>query len=428
MGIAIDGTRARRGLYRIALLLATIFATSPPSAGADVLLDWNATMARTLADLPPFPAARLAAITQLAVFEAVNAITAEYEPYLAAGVAMVRRPAASLDAAAATAASAVLTHYAPENGGPLRAALAESLAAIADGQAKTEGIALGRAAAAAMIARRAADGAALPEFYSPDPPAAGRWQATPSCAGAGGRGAFYHWRKVAPFAVPAVAAFRPGPPPALHTAAYTRDFEEVRRVGRIDSALRQQDRSDVARFYAITSPVTWANAAARQIAGGRGYSPTGHARALALLNMAISDAAVAVFDVKYHYNTWRPETAIRSADRDDNPHTAADLSFAPAIVAPCFPSYPSAHAALSAAAREVLERLYGGASEDITLANPGLGLALHYTDLEHLVHDIDDARVYGGIHFRFDQDAGGTLGRNIAAYVVQHQLRVAPGR
>ena len=161
------------------------------------------------------------------------------------------------------------------------------------------------------------------------------------------------------------------------------------------------------------------------MAGPLGESLTANARALALVNMAVSDASVASFAAKYHYTFWRPETAIHAGDVDGNNKTSADPFYVPYIVAPCFPGYPSNHASLSNAAREVLESLYGADGHDITFSSAAVpGVTLHYTTFEAITHDIDDARIYGGIHFRFDQEAGGLLGRRVGAYIYQHNLRV----
>jgi hypothetical protein len=393
---------------------------TPPAAHADVVLDWNATTLSTLSTQSPFAAARFAAITQLAVFEAVNAITRDYDSYLGT----IAAPAdASPEAAAAAAAHGVLRAYFPGRSVELDAALVLSLAAIPDGPGKAAGVEVGVAAATAMLARRANDGSAVPQFYVPGPTDPGQWQRTPVCPAGGG--AFLHWRNVAPFGVPAIEQFRLGPPPALNSGRYAKDFAEVKAVGAIDSVLRPQDRADVARLFGLgLTPAAWANSAARQIAAARGHSLSENARALALLNMALSDGTVAAFDTKYHYNFWRPETAIRAASLDDNEKTDENPAFEPFVFTPCFPGYPSAHASVSYAASEVLERLYGPSGHDISLSSPVVpGVTLHYTAFKRIVEDIDDARVFGGIHFRFDQEEGAHQGKSVGAYVYTHNLR-----
>ena len=417
---------------RMSVTLAALLVCSPIAARADVVLDWNAIAVSTVVSQgqSPYAQSRFMAITQLAVFEAVNAITRDYTPYLGTVVA----PAgASADAAAVAAAYRVLKNYFPLAAASLDAAYAASLAAIPNGSAKSGGIATGEAAAAQMIARRLNDGASPPQFYAPASTDPGVWQLTPSCPAAGGVG--FQWQYITPFGVPSapgsqawIARFAPGPPPALTSRRYAKDYNELKRVGGVASDLteRPQDRADVARFYATSSPAFVFNLAARQVATAEGSSLSKNARALALLNMASNDSLVASFWAKYHYKLWRPETAIFEGNLDGNARTDADTTFVPYILTPCFPSYPSNHASGSNSAAEILRRIYGAGGHAITMANPAVqGLTFHYTRFNQITDDIDDARVYGGIHFRFDQEAGADLGRDIAAYVYKHNLRRA---
>ena len=156
-----------------------------------------------------------------------------------------------------------------------------------------------------------------------------------------------------------------------------------------------------------------------------GWSLSRNARAFALLTMAISDALVSSHDTKYHYVFWRPITAIHGADTDGNALTERDDAWTPLITTPCFPSYQSAHATGSNAARRIAERLFGGeGARSIVVSNPAVpGITFHYTRFSEITHDIDDARVYGGIHFRFDQEAGARLGKSVADYILKTQLR-----
>jgi hypothetical protein len=413
----------------ISITLVALLACSPIAAGADVVLDWNAIGVSTSVSQgqSPFAQARFMAIVQLAVFEAVNAITGDYEPYLGTVVA----PAgASADAAAVAAAYTVLKNYFPL--APiLDPAYAASLAVIPDGSAKSGGIATGQAAAAQMIALRLGDGSSPPQFYLPASIDPGVWQLTPSCPAAGGVG--FQWQNMTPFGVPSapgsqawIAQFAPGAPPALTSERYARDYNEVKKVGNVSSGLteRSQDRADVARFYAVSSPSLVFNLAARQVAAAKGSSLSENARALALLNMASNDSLVASFWTKYHYKVWRPETAIFEGNLDGNAKTDADPTFVPYILTPCFPSYPSNHGSASNSAAEILRRVYGAGGHAITMVNSAVpGLTFHYTSFNQITDDISDARVYGGIHFRFDQDAGADLGRDVATYVYKHNLR-----
>lgn len=406
------------------MTITTVLVFSWGIARADAVLDWNAIMQATVVAQPPFPQARFAAITQLAVFEAVNAITRYHKPYLGT---MAASADASAEAAAVAAAHTVLKNYFPGNALTLDAARASSLAAIPDGSAKRSGITIGETAAAAVIALRSDDGSAPPAFYMPSSSDAGQWQSTPSCPAAGG--AFFHWRNLKLFGLRSADQFQLDEPPALNSTKYARDYNEVKAAGGTNSTSRPQDRSDVARFYGAISPVGVWNPVARQLSIAAGNSLSENAHSLALLSMAMSDAAVATFDTKYKYNFWRPETAIRTGWMDDSEVTEADPSFTPLIITPCFPSYPSAHATLSNTAREILERLYRPRRHSLILSNPAVpGITLKYSKLKEITADIDDARVYGGVHFRFEQEAGADLGRRVGEYFYKHIIGSArPG-
>ena len=342
--------------------LATLIAAAcllfvAVTARADAVLDWNVIAVNTAIanGQNPFAQARFAAIVQLAVFESVNAITDEYHPYLGT---IVAPPGASPGAAAIQAAYRVLSTYFPASASTLDADLASSMAAIPDGQAKTDGIATGEAAALAMIALRANDGSSPPQFKTPGPPVPGEWQATPSCPIVNGVavGIAFEWQNVTPFGVPRASEFLLDPPPALTSQKYAKAYNEVMTVGSIDSTERPQDRADVVLFYAASSPTLVFNQAVQQVAQERWHSLSENARALAVVNMAINDSLVASFFNKYYYNFWRPETAIHAGDTDGNRKTDPDPNFVPFVTTPCFPSYPSNHGSGSNGAAEVLKR------------------------------------------------------------------------
>jgi hypothetical protein len=421
-------------MRRLTIAASLCVVLTPAAARADAVLEWNqiAVNAAIQTNQSPFAQARFAAIVQLAVFSAVNAITGDYEPYIDT---ISAAPGASADAAAVAAAYRVLTtHFGsnPTVQAMLDSARTASLAAIPDGPAKNAGMETGEAAASAIMALRASDGSSPAQFYTVPPAAPGEWRATPSCPLVGGVqvGSFLHWRNVAPFGVQSVAAFMPPPPPALTSNEYAKAYDEVKTVGSMGSTERPPDRRDVASFYALSSPTYIFNSIARQFAQAQGSSLSENARSLALINMATSDALVASFFAKYEYKYWRPETAIRAGDTDGNRKTDPDPAFAPFITTPCFPSYPSNHASGSNAAAEMLRRLYGAAGFAVELSSPNpalAGIVLQYSQLRDVVSDISDARVYGGIHFRFDQDAGERLGREVATDVYKNNLRPAHG-
>ena len=417
---------ATKRTFGVCMLMATLLF-GPAVAKADAVLDWNLIAVNTSVanGQNPFAQARYAAIVQLAVFEAVNAITGDYQPYLGS---IVAPHGASADAAAIQAAYRVLSTYFP-SASTLGTARANSLALIPDGQAKNDGIATGDAAALAMIALRANDGSSPAQFKIPGPVVPGEYRATPSCPIVNGIavGTFFQWQNITPFGIPSVSEFLLDPPPALDSNQYAKTYNEVKAVGSAsaNSTERPADRANVVLYYAASTPTQVFNQAARQVVaqeGGRSLSE--NARAFALINMALSDGAVTTFFNKYHYNFWRPETAIRAGDTDGNRKTDPDPNWVPFIPAPCFPSYPSAHGTLSGAGAEVMRRLYGEAGHAITLSNPAVpGIVLHYGSFGQITDDISDARVYGGIHFRTDQDAGARLGRAVGTVVYQNNLR-----
>jgi hypothetical protein len=420
-----SGTKNRT--FWLCMLMAALWFSG--AARADVVLDWNTIAVNTAVanKQNPFAQARYAAIVQLAVFEAVNAVTGDYQPYLGS---ITGAPGASAEAAAVEAAYQVLITYFPASAATLYAAYQNSMAQIPDGQAKTDGIATGDAAASAMIALRAKDGSSPPQFKIPGPAVPGEWQATPSCPIVNGVavGIAFQWQNITPFGIPSAGDFLLGPPPTLTSNKYAKTYNEVMTVGSLNSTERPQDRANVALFYASSSPTQVFNQAARQVAQEQSGSLSENARVLALINIAMSDSLVASFLNKYHYNFWRPETAIHAGDTDGNPKTDPDPNYVPFIVTPCFPSYPSNHGSAGNGAAEVLRRLYGEAGHSITLTNPAVpGIVLQYTSFGQITNDISDARVYGVIHFRTDQTAGARLGRAVGTAVYKNNLHPVHG-
>ena len=411
----------RKGILPWGLILVL---SAPWVARADVVLDWNEIMLTTLVGYPPGDETRVAAITQLAVFEAVNAVHGEYRPYL--GTIEAPR-GASAEAAAVAAAHTTLVHYVPARIAELNSARDRSLAELLDGPAKRLGLALGKHTAKAMIKSRENDGSTPEQFYMPKSTKPGAWQLTSGCPAGGG--VLLHLQNVTPFALKSSRQFRAAPPPSLKSRKYADDFNEVRRVGGIHSTDRPQDRADVARFYAAVLAVRTWNPVATQVAAAQGRSLGENARALALLNMALSDALVTVFETKYRKPFWRPETAIPVGNTDGNRDTPADPNFAPFVPTPCHPSYASAHASAAYAARGILERIYGREGHSIMMSSPAVpDVTLNYGRFDEITSDIDDARVFGGIHWRFDQEAGAEIGCRVGRYIYRHSLRPAYGR
>jgi hypothetical protein len=428
------GGEMGRTILRVSMVVLLAGMVPGRAAADDIVLKWNEIAARTVTATNPFNQARIMAITQLAVFEAVNAVTGDYEPYLATPTPA--SPGASADAAAVVAAHRVLTNYftTAATVALLDAARDSDLGNIPDGPAKTAGKAVGMAAANALIALRqdslgvATDGSATsPLTNIPSSTVPGDYQLTTGCAAS----LFYNWPGVTPFAIRSPADFLLPSPPARGSQMYTKDYYEVHTVGATNSSERPADRTEVVRLYAGTSPNFALSAATRQISAAKGLSLSENARALALIMMGINDSLIASFYNKYHYNLWRPETGIRNGEADDNGKTEGDAGFTTFISTPCFPSYPSNHASGTNGGLEVMRRLFGAAGHDITITNtvPALGslpattITKHYTQLQKIADDVDDARVYGGIHWRFDQVGGNDLGRAIGSEVAKNHLR-----
>jgi hypothetical protein len=405
------------------------------TSGSDAMVrEWNQIAVQAVGSTAPFPSTRAMAAVQLAVFEAVNAITHRYQPYLGT----VGAPdGASADAAVIAAAHDTLAWIFPAQLGFLDDRRTYWLGTIPDGQPKDDGITVGAVAAAAMKANRQDDGAFPLKFYMPKTTAPYEWQLTPSCYGPPGNGRgglFLNWQFVNPFGVESASQFRAAPPPEITGGKYAKDFNEVAAVGAADSTVRTEHEADLASFYAAVPPHRAWNSIARQLASVRADEITRTARTLAMLNMSLADGHITVFETKYYYRTWRPETAIHRADEDGNDKTAADPGYRPYIVTPCFPSYPSAHGAGGGAARTILWRAYGrkhhditllcDPASDVTLCDPTspLVLVLHYTDLMDITDDVATARIYGGIHFRVDQDIGDRMGADVARYNDEHWL------
>jgi membrane-associated phospholipid phosphatase len=392
------------------------------SVGGDVVIQWNRILLdaiRVDGTAPP-PAARNMAIVQLAVFDAVNAIDRAYTPYLFSKPAP---PGASPEAAAAVAAHDTLSTLYPAQKATFDAALASSLAAIPDGPAEHKGVVVGKLAARAILAARADDGSGATVTYTPGT-GPGVWQPTPPGYAAS---QFPQWPDVTPFALTSGSQFRPGPPPALTSAEYAAAFNEVKDLGGVDSTARTPEQTQIALFWAdntgtATPPGHW-NMIAEQVSLDHHLSVDQNVRLFALLDVALADAGIAAWDAKYAYNFWRPVTAIRNADSDGNPATAPDPTWAPLLATPAFPSYVSGHSTFSATAAAVLAAFFGTDDVHFTTTSDALpGVTRSFDSFSAAAEEAGQSRIYGGIHYQFDNQAGLALGQELGTYVFQHFL------
>jgi hypothetical protein len=400
------------------------------AAPADEVLNWNgiATSVAIPGGKNAIQQSRIYAMVQLAVHDALNAIDHRYTSY---AFSQEADPTASAPAAIATAAHDVLIDQIPAQTEAIEAAWVASLAAIAPGAAKDNGIIIGHNSAAAMLELRKDDGATIVTSYNPGT-APGEWRPTPnpdpSNPPGGGPGlqpaALPGWGNVTPFVLRNGAQFRPDGPPGLTSDKYAQDVDEVQAIGDQFSILRTEDQSTIARFWYESGSNSW-NRIARNILGMYSLDSWDRARALALLNAAQADGAIASFNAKYHYNFWRPVTAIREADTDGNDSTVSDATWNTYLNTPAIPDYPSTHAAVGAAAAEVLAHVLHTDDVEFTSTSgvPFAGITRVFRSLSQAAQEMADSRVYAGIHFRSACQDGLQQGRKIGKFTVRHYLQ-----
>jgi hypothetical protein len=394
-----------------------------PAASSRVVLDWSEAAYRALVEKDkyanPLAASRLLAMMHIAQHDAVAAIVPRYAPYLLHR----REPGADAVVAAAVAAHAVLTAALPAQRANLDQALAVSLrgASVAGCDAYVEGVAVGKAAADAILADRRDDGAAaaLASGYQPAGTGAGAYRFVAPLALV----IAPDWRRVRPFALHSPQDLRVPPPPALTSTAYAAALDEVKAFGGKGSRVRTADQTAYAKFWWEFSDIGW-NRIARTAIAARRLDLAEAARLFALLNMSLADGYIAGWDSKQQYDFWRPTTAIRAAADDGNAATAADPAWESAEITPPVQDYPSTHSALGRAAAEVLTSLLGedvGFTFTSTTADPA-SASRTFTSFRQAANENADSRVRAGLHFRFSCDAGQQLGARIAELVLRERL------
>jgi PAP2 superfamily len=398
---------------------AALFALALPAHGrADAVTEWNLNASNALM-VTGGQDARLVvvhlAMVHGAMYDAVNAIDQRYEPYLISK--RLATPFDSKDAAAATAAYRVLANIVPAQQPTLAAQHAASLASIPDSSSKTRGMAVGEAAAAAMIAARTEDGR-FGSFQFVSGLGAGQWRPVLP--------AFVSdpiaWLKdVKPFLIDDPAEFRSRGPYRLRSRKYAREFAQVKELGSATSTTRTADQTHAARYWAENPPRTW-NRIFQTLSAQEGLSLTENARFFAMLYLTVADAFICVWDDKAHWSFWRPITAIREADTDGNPATKADSNWLPLIPTPPYPDHPSGHAGLSGAAVAALQEFFGTDSIAVTDTNLG-GLRRSWSRLSQIIEEVVYARMWSGIHFLNPDEQGRKMGETIARYSQDHYLQ-----
>jgi hypothetical protein len=387
-----------------------------------VVIDWNAIAYQAIKAgdgyVNPMAASRSLAMVHLAMHDAVNATRARYASYTDVG----SDPAADPVVAAASAAHDVLAALYPKEqvAALLKTALDQTVFDAGVGASVTRGSALGKRVAAAVLHKRAADGAHATLPYQPGT-RPGQYRYTPGFDFL----AAPHWRHVQPFALSAPSQYRSAPPPALGSPEYTRAFIEVKGTGgKAADAKRTADQTHYAAWWYEFSDIGW-NRIARTVARDRSQDLWERARTFALLNVAMADSYIAGWDSKMHHDFWRPVTAIHLADGDGNPRTLPDAAFVPLLTTPPVQDYPSTHSALGAAAATVLAHAFGSdriafetGSSSAVPANP----TRRFASFSEAARENADSRVRAGLHFRFATVAGLQMGEQVGRHAVQYTL------
>lgn len=413
-----------------------------PVVQADAVTDWNANAGKATACIDPLNASRLYAMLHIAIHDALNTINRRFQPYvLDIAYSRDRGPSgASVPAAVATAAHDVLVPVL--NQMPVSACIDAGIAsveadynaaldAIADGALKTQGVVIGHAAAAVILAQRVADGADAPlvDAAYPQGTHPGEYRFTPGTSFAFGE----EWGHVTPFVLDHSAQFRPGPPYDVTSRKYAADFNEITSLGAKEGSTRTDEQTQIALFWQESSPLIW-NRIARNVSAATQLDVWENARLFGLLNIALADGTIGSLEAKYHYKFWRPVTAIRNADTDANPNTEVDAGWEPLVSTPPSPDYDATQAAEAGAAAQVLERFFetdevsfSTCSQTLSLAEERCGGAQEvrrsFSSFTQAAQENGVSRILIGFHFRKAVEEGIKHGQKIGNRAVNLFLR-----
>ncbi len=392
--------------------MASLLVVLADTAHADIISDWNKkTVSASVKAKAGVMHDRNAAMVHVAMFDALNAIERRYTPYR---VQLTAASNTSREAAASAAAHFLLTRLYPDQVKDLEMFYRALLATIPDGEPKSQGVQLGEKVAAEIFAWRAGDGADAPNTYRPHT-VAGTYVPTTLPVG-------FSMANTMPFALTRGSQFRPPAPYSLQNAQWAKDYNEVKTMGATRGSARSAEQADLAHFWEFTRPDIY-HPIVQQLAEAKKLDIVENARVFALVTVAVADAKIAFYDAKYTYRFWRPVTAIRNGDIDDNDATERDPAWEPFIVTPMHPEYPCGHCVTAAAAASVLEALFGDEVPTFTLSSPMTpGVRRSFSRLSDYVREVVNARIYGGMHYRTSGEVGAAMGRRIGAHVVQNYL------
>jgi hypothetical protein len=400
------------------MMLALLLTVPIAAAAGNVITDWDEKAVSVLqtGTVPPPPTAfRAMAILHVAMFDAVNSIEPRYKPYK---TRLSATPDTSKEAAAATAAAAVLVKLVPDAAADVQSTLTSYLATLPDGDTKSKGIELGQDVAAKILEAREKDGASTADAYRPKTKP-GAYIPTPITVG-------WQFATMTPFALASPSQFRAKPPPSLKSTEWARDYNEIKSLGAKNSTKRTARQTEDARFWLLVGPRAY-NPLPRQIVIAKNMDLLESARFMAFFSVAAVDAVIAVFEAKYKYEFWRPITAIRNGDIDGNPATERDASWQPIDATPMHPEYPCAHCIVSSSVVAVIEGLLGSDEiPEVALTSPFVpGVTHRFTNLRAYTEEVANARICAGFHYRFSTIAGREMGQKIGAYIVKSVMQPA---
>jgi hypothetical protein len=408
-----------------AIIGAWVVVGTPVPARANVITDWDEKAVAVVTPVGPAAVAvtqqvylgeRVMGMVHVAMFDAVNSIERRYRPYL---VQLPADPTTSKEAAAAAAAAAVLATIDPKTAGEMKVAITTYLATIPDSGAKSDGVKLGEAVAARVVEARANDGHDALDDYRP--------RTTPGVYVPTAITAASVWPRMKPFAMSNPSQFRPNPPISLEGKEWATDFNEIKEYGRKISAKRTAQQTETARFWLMAGAQAY-HPFLRQLVIAKQMNVVDSARFMALMAVGLNDALIAVFEAKYHYNFWRPITAIRNGDIDGNPATDREATWQPFDNTPMHPEYPCAHCILSGTVAGIVKATLGTVDiPEIAITSPTApGVTHRWTNMTAFAQEIANARVWAGFHYRSSTRVGTAMGYQIGEYVVKSVMQPTP--